>query len=140
MKGEKLTQGDSFMYLGGAECGDGKTEREVRRRAQAGTKAWRAVEWVMVDRRNSKRLKGNVMRTCVTPACLYGTKTLTITKLQQQRLQVCETRGYENNKSNKGKHEENCGVKGRDMSADKLDRETGEERTTVDRTRRKDGG
>ena len=35
LEGKKLTQGDSFVYLGGAVCGDGKTEREVRRRAQA---------------------------------------------------------------------------------------------------------
>ena len=27
---------------------------------------------------------------CVTPACLYGTETLALTELQQQRLQVCE--------------------------------------------------
>ena len=32
------------------------------------------------------------------------------------------------------------GVRGRDGSADELDRDTGEEQTTVDRTRRKDGG
>ena len=30
------------------------------------------------------------MSTCVTPACLYGTETLALTELQQQRLQVCE--------------------------------------------------
>ena len=86
----KLTQGDSFVYLGGAVCGDGKTEREVRRRAQAGANAWRAVEGVMADRRISKRLKGKIMSTCVTPACLYGTETLAMTELQQQGLQVCE--------------------------------------------------
>ena len=45
---------------------------------------------VMADRRISKKLKGKVMSTCVTPACLYGTETLAMTKLQQQRLQVCE--------------------------------------------------
>ena len=44
MEGKKLTQRDSFVYLGGAVCGDGKTEREVRRRVQAGANAWRAVE------------------------------------------------------------------------------------------------
>ena len=37
-----------------------------------------------------KSLKGKVMITCVTPACLYGTETLALTELQQQRLQVCE--------------------------------------------------
>ena len=44
-EGKKLTQGDSFVYLGGAVCGDGKTEREVRRRVQAGANAWRAELW-----------------------------------------------------------------------------------------------
>ena len=37
LEGKKLTRsrGDSFVYLGGAVCGDGKTEREVRQRAHA---------------------------------------------------------------------------------------------------------
>ena len=30
------------------------------------------------------------MSTCVTPACLYGTETLALIELQQQRLHVCE--------------------------------------------------
>ena len=89
-EGKKLTQLDSFVYQGGAVCGDGKTEREVHRRVQAGANAWRAVEGLMTDRRISKRLKGKVMSTCVIRACLYGTVTLALTELQQQRLQVCE--------------------------------------------------
>ena len=71
-------------------CGDGKTEREVRRRVQAGANARRAVEGVVADRRISKNLNGKVMSTCVTPASLYGTETLALTELQQQRLKVCE--------------------------------------------------
>ena len=94
LDGKKLTRGgggDSFVYLGGAMCGDGKMEREVRRRVQAGANVWRAVEGVMADRLISKiLLKDKVMSTCVTPTCLYGTETLALTKLQQQRLQVCE--------------------------------------------------
>ena len=74
------------MFLGGTVCGDGKTEREVRRRGQAGANAWRAVEGVMAHRQVSKRLKGKIMSTCVT------TETWALTKLQQQRLQA-----YENN-------------------------------------------
>ena len=85
LEGKKLNKRDSFVYLGGAVCGDGKTGGEVRR-----ANTWRAVEWVMADRRISKRLKGKVMSTCVTPTCLYGTETLALTELQQQRLQVCE--------------------------------------------------
>ena len=51
LEGKKLTQGDSFVYLGGAVCGGGKTEREVRRRAHALANAWRAVGGVMAGRR-----------------------------------------------------------------------------------------
>ena len=47
---------------------------------------------VMTDRRISNRLKGKVMSTCVTQACLYGTETLALIEvyLQQQRLHVSE--------------------------------------------------
>ena len=90
LEGKKLTQGNNFVYIGGAVSGDGKTEREVRRRAQAGANAWRAADGVMADWRISKRLNGKVVSTCVTPACLYVTETLAMTKLQQQRLHVCE--------------------------------------------------
>ena len=44
LEGKKLTQRDSFVYPGGAVCGDGKTEIEVGRRVQAGANAWRAVD------------------------------------------------------------------------------------------------
>ena len=90
LEGKILNQRDSFVYLGGAVCGDGKTERDVRRRVQAAANAWRAVDGVMADRRISKRLKGKFMSTFVTLACLYGTETLALTELQQHRLQVCE--------------------------------------------------
>ena len=54
LEGKKLTQGsDSCLYIGGAVCGDGKTEREV--------------EGVMADRWITKRLKDNIVSTCVTP-------------------------------------------------------------------------
>ena len=83
LEGKKLNQRDSFVYLGGAVCGHGKTERGVHRRVQAGASAWSAVEGVMADRRISNKLKA--MSTC-----LYGSETLALTELQQQRLQVCK--------------------------------------------------
>ena len=128
--GNKLSQGDSFLYLGGAVCGDGKTERGVRRKVHAEANAWRAFEGVVADRRISKRLKGKVMSTFVTPACLHGTETWALTEIQQQRRQVCK-----NNWVRKIAR-----VKKADGRAEELDREPGEEHATVGRTRRKDGG
>ena len=55
---------------------------------------------------------------------------------QQQRHQL----GTNNSKSNEDRQEKNGGLKGRDVSAEELNKETGEEQTTMDRTRSKDGG
>ena len=57
----------------------------------------------MADRLISQRLKGKVVSTCETPACLYETETLAMTELQQQRLQVRENNWVKkNSKSNAG--------------------------------------
>ena len=122
-------------------CGDGKTEREVHRRVQAGANAWRSVEGVMADRRISNRLKGKVVSTCVTPGSLpvrngnLGTDRTTTTKAASVRGQL----GPKNIKSNEGRQAKNGGVKGRDGSPEELDRETGQEQITVGWTCRKDG-
>ena len=65
-----------------------------------------------------------------------GNDRTTTTKAASVRKQL----GTKNNKSREGRQEKNGGVKGRDGSAEELDRETGEEQTIVGRTRRKDGG
>ena len=95
-EGKKLTRGDSFVSLGGAVCGDGKTEREMYvegyRPVRTRGERWGGGDGGPAD---LKKTKSKVMGTCVTPACLYGTETLARTEIQQQRLQVCETSEYE---------------------------------------------
>ena len=76
------------------------------------------------------------MSTSVTHACLYGTENpgndrTTTTKVASVRKQL----GTKNSKSNESRQEKNGGVKGRDMSAKELDRESGEEQTAEGRTR-----
>ena len=60
-----------------------------------------------------------------------GNDRTTTTKTASMRKQL----GTNNSKSNESRQEKNGGVKGRDMSAEELDRETGEKQTTVGRTR-----
>ena len=139
-EGKKLTQRDSFVYIGGAVCGDGKTEREVRRRVQAGANAWRFVEWVMADRRISKKNEGQGHEHLYHTGMPVwngnlGTDRTTTTKAASVRKQL----GPKNSKSNEGRLTKNDGVKGRDGSAEERDRETGQEQITVGWTRRKDG-
>ena len=90
LDGKEIKQVDGFVYLRGMVKEDGHSEAEVRRQTQAGANAWRKVE-VMLDRTFSKKLKGKVLRTCVTPACLYGLETVALREQrQQQKLMVCE--------------------------------------------------
>ncbi len=81
----------------------------------------------------------------MTPACMYGTGTLAMTTRQQQRLQVCENNWVRKiarvtyvcmyvDRRRMVELREERGVQR------SLTRETGEEQTTVVRTRRKDGG
>ena len=83
LDGKEIKQVDSFMYLGGMVTEDGHSAADVRRRTKAGANAWRKVEGVMLDRNISIKLKGKVLRTCVTPACLYFLETLALTEQQQ---------------------------------------------------------
>ena len=59
---------------------------------------------------------------------------------QQKAASVRKQLGTKNSKNNEGRQEKNGGVKGRDGSAEELDRESDEEQITVGWTRRKDGG
>ena len=65
-----------------------------------------------------------------------GTDRTAATKAASVRKQL----GTKNCMSNDGRQANNGGVKGREVRAEELDRETGEEQATVCRIRTKDGG
>ena len=96
----------------------------------------------MADRRISKSLNGKIRSTCTCDTGMpvrngkLGNDRTTTTK----DASVCKQLGTKNRKSNEGRPEKNGGVKGRDGSAEELDREIAEEQEKLGRTRRKDGG
>ena len=101
-----------------------RREREVRRKALTGANAWRALR----GDGGPADLKGNVMSARETPACLYGTETLAMIELQQQRLQVCENNWVRRiARITRSDRRRIFGIKGRDGREEELDRETGEE-------------
>ena len=88
--GKTIKQVKSVMYLGGTVCEDGGSSKEIQRRVQAGATAWRRVEGIMWGRKLKKQLKGEVLETCVVPACIYGLGTLALTKRQEEEMQIAE--------------------------------------------------
>jgi len=45
----------------------------------------------MQDRRISRKLKGNIFSSSLTPAYVNGVETMALTEKQQEKEQVCET-------------------------------------------------
>ena len=78
----------------------------------------------MADRRISKRLKGKVMSTCVTPVRNgnLGSDRTTTTQAASVEKQL----GPKHSKRNESRQAQDGGLKRRDGSAVELDRETGE--------------
>ena len=110
---------------------DGHSEVEVRRRIQAGANAWRKVKGFMLDRTISKKLKGKVLRACVTPACLYGLETVALT--EQQQL------GSSNNKNKEGGQKKDERPEERGCDEMQPNRKIGEKQDEMGRPLGKDG-
>ena len=85
---EDVKQVKKCMYLGGNISKNGRVEVEVevRSRIQAGANAWRNVEGVMMDRKISRKLKGDVLDSCVVPAGTYDLETLAPSEPHQHKL------------------------------------------------------
>ena len=69
------------------------SEVKVRCRIEDEANAWGKVEGVMSDRNILKRLKGKVLRACVTQACLYGLETVALTE-QHSSCKFVRTTGF----------------------------------------------
>ena len=92
LQGAELAKVDEFKYLGSMVQENGKCEREVKKRIQAGWSKWRKVSGIICDRKLSTRVKGKVYNTAARPAMLYGMETVALTRRQEAELKVAELR------------------------------------------------
>ena len=75
--------------LGGNISENGRVKVEVRRRIQAGENVWRNVDGVMMDRKISRKQKGDVLDSCVVLATAVvhnGLETLALSEPHQHKL------------------------------------------------------
>ena len=80
------------MGLGSSveETGGMATENSMR--VSAARRSWKRCSGVLCDRRMPVKLKGNVYKTVVRPAMLYGAETWATTRGQEARIYVNEMR------------------------------------------------
>ena len=90
MQGEVVKQVEEFKYLGSTIQADGGIDKEIAKRIQAGWGAWKRITGVMCDRKVSGTVKGQLYKTMVRPAMMYGIEILAVTKAQERKIQVAE--------------------------------------------------
>ncbi|XP_065652832.1 uncharacterized protein LOC136080147 [Hydra vulgaris] len=86
LQGVDLVKVNEFTYLGSRVQSNGGSEKEVKKRVQAGWCGWHKVSGVICDRRVSTRMKSKIYRTVVRPAMLYGLETVALTKRQVREM------------------------------------------------------
>ena len=82
LQGETVKRVKTFTYLGSTLAEDGELyEEEVTHRVQSRWRNWKRVSGVLSDRNMSVKVKGNVYRTAVRPAMMYGAETLALNNM-----------------------------------------------------------
>ena len=67
-------------------------ESEIAKCVRAGWRNWKKWSGVLCDRRMPVKLKGEVYKTEIRPAMLYGAETWATTKRQGKRIEVTDMR------------------------------------------------
>ena len=91
MQSDQLPQVTEFKYLGSTLQSDGDMITEINEWTQCGWSNWRKMSVVLCDKRVPPRVKGNIHKTIVQPAMLYGMETVPMTSSNvNKQLEVTE--------------------------------------------------
>ncbi|XP_055539027.1 uncharacterized protein LOC129726410 [Wyeomyia smithii] len=88
--GDELEVVDEFVYLGSLVTADNNTSKEIRRRNQAGNRAYFSFRKTMRSNRVRRRTKLKLYKTLVRPVVLYGLETTTLLSEDLNALGVFE--------------------------------------------------
>ena len=83
---------ENSKYLGSVIHAQGGNEEDITARIAAAWKKWKELSEVLCDRRMPVAVKGKVYRTMVRPVLIYGSKTKTLKRREEKRLDRTEMR------------------------------------------------
>ncbi len=90
LDGIQLPKVESFKYLGCLLQSDGKCDREIKKKVQAGWNSWRKITGVLCDKRIAPRIKGKIYKVAVRPAMMFGLETLAVTNRHIEEVETAE--------------------------------------------------
>ncbi|KAJ4431273.1 hypothetical protein ANN_19870 [Periplaneta americana] len=86
--GAELQYVSEYVYLGQLVSFHQKTEKEIKRRISLAWKAFWSLKFIVPERTLSKKLRIEILETCVTPVLLYGCQTWSLTAKLRNSLQI----------------------------------------------------
>ncbi|XP_063532819.1 uncharacterized protein LOC134743355 [Cydia strobilella] len=92
LDGVSLPVCPDFRYLGSLIQGDGRIDRDVKNRINAGWIKWRQVSGTTCDPRMPLKLKGKIYRTIVRPVVMYGSECWAMKVTDERRVHAAEMR------------------------------------------------
>ncbi|KAJ4440151.1 hypothetical protein ANN_08289 [Periplaneta americana] len=88
--GAELQYVSEYVYLGQLVSFHQKTENEIKRRISLAWKAFWSLKFIILEGTLSKKLRVEILETCVTPVLLYGCQTWSLTAKLRNSLQICQ--------------------------------------------------
>lgn len=88
--GTTLPYATEYTYLGQLISFKDKTGKEIRRRISLAWKSFWSLQFILLDKTINRRLKLEVLQTCVYPTLLYGCQTWSTTNRQMNALEICQ--------------------------------------------------
>ena len=130
LQGEKLKRAKNFKYLSSTVSSDGRCEKEVRRRIQAGWMSWKKVSGVLCDRKLSVRVEGKMYKSVDRSAMLYEIETRAVTETGGKNGS-CRVENGEMGTGSDKKGQDKKQIRERDSKNRKARRQTLECKTTL---------
>ena len=91
LQGENLEKVTTFKYLRATSAENGDLYTEMTHRIQPGWTNWNMASGVLCPR---NRLEGQIYKTVVRPAMVYGAETRAVKKAQEKKLDFVEMRMF----------------------------------------------
>jgi len=90
MSGNKVSEVESFKYLGFFVQKNGGFDEDVKHGIKCGWIKRREVSGVLCDKRIPMRLNGKFYKSVVRLTMLYGSECWAVDKKMEQRMSVCQ--------------------------------------------------
>lgn len=86
----RLQYVEEYIYLGQLVGFKSCMTRELKRRIASAWRAFWSLQFILLDKKLNRKLKLEVLQSCIFPTLLYGCQTWKLTVNQKTQIQICQ--------------------------------------------------